>query len=83
MFENISPFEVQNPGSGIWKNLGSETLLLDMIPQTCNEQEEEDSDIDDDDVSAYEKIRLKNIREREAMFQVSMNRISGHFVIII
>ena len=56
-----------------------------MIPQTCDkqEEEEEDSDIDDDDVSAYEKIRLKNIREREAMFQVSMNRISGLFVIII
>ena len=25
-FENISPFEVQTPGSGIWKNPGSETL---------------------------------------------------------
>ena len=54
-----------------------------MIPQTCDKQEEEDSDIDDDDVSAYEKIRLKNIREREAMFQVSMIRISDHFVTII
>ena len=25
--ENISPFEVQTPESGIWKNPGSETLL--------------------------------------------------------
>ena len=28
MFENISPFEVQTPGSGIWKNPGSETLVV-------------------------------------------------------
>ena len=27
-FENISLYEVQTPGSGIWKNPGSETLSL-------------------------------------------------------
>ena len=31
MFENISPFEVQTPGSEIWKNPGSENLVQNKI----------------------------------------------------
>jgi len=72
----------QNPRSKTIKQEIKEEVKEEPIGDIKSESTEDEQDYDDEEMSSYERLRLKNIQEREEMFRALMDskkRVSDVF----